>query len=87
MFDPQEIPVSDHELRKGDTLVFYTDGITECKTAGEDMFGLERLVEILGRDHARNPENLVRDVTYELDSFAKGREPHDDQTILVASIH
>jgi len=51
------------------------------------MFGLERLVEILGRDHARNPENLVRDVTYELDSFAKGREPHDDQTILVASIH
>jgi len=87
MFWPQAIPVSKHELRKGDTLVFYTDGITECQTAAEEMFGLESLVEILGRDHSRSPEDLVRDVIEELDSFAQGLEPHDDQTILVASIH
>jgi len=85
-FDPQLIPVSYHELRKGDTLVFYTDGITECQTAAEEMFGLESLVNILGSDHGRSPEALVRDVIDQLDSFANGREPDDDQTILVASI-
>ncbi|HZD59171.1 MAG TPA: PP2C family protein-serine/threonine phosphatase, partial [Anaerolineae bacterium] len=33
-------------LRKGDTLIFYTDGITEARSNG-DFFGEERLVEFI----------------------------------------
>ena len=36
-------------LRRGDRLVFYTDGVTECPSPQEEEFGEERLREVLKR--------------------------------------
>jgi sigma-B regulation protein RsbU (phosphoserine phosphatase) len=85
MFDLKSVPVSDHELRPGDRLVFYTDGITERQTISRDMFGLERLIETLARYAASDPEHLLGHVIEEVESFADGHEPEDDQTLLLAS--
>src|SRR5262249_26251072 len=86
MFDLPHVPVSTYQLRRGDRLVFYTDGLTERQTAAGDMFGFERLVNVLGRDAAGSPQHLLRDVIAAVEAFANGREPDDDQTILVVSI-
>jgi phosphoserine phosphatase RsbU/P len=86
MFDLKSVPVSDHELRPGDRLLFYTDGITERQTVSRDMFGLERLIETLARYAASDPEHLLGRVIEEVESFAGGHEPDDDQTLLLASM-
>jgi sigma-B regulation protein RsbU (phosphoserine phosphatase) len=86
MFDLKTVPHSDHELRSGDRLVFYTDGITERQTIEGDMFGLERLMETFARNASHGPEHLVGRVIEEVEMFADGHEPQDDQTLLLASI-
>jgi sigma-B regulation protein RsbU (phosphoserine phosphatase) len=86
MFDLKAVPLSDHQLRSGDLLVFYTDGITERQTLSGDMFGLERLVGALDLYSASGSEDLLGHVVEEVESFANGCEPLDDQTLLLVSL-
>lgn len=81
-----EVPCSEHELSCGDVLVFYTDGITDRQAAGGAMFDLDRLREALQRTSARNPEQIVSSIVGELDAFAGGEEPDDDQTLVVIGL-
>jgi sigma-B regulation protein RsbU (phosphoserine phosphatase) len=40
------------EIERGDVVVFFSDGVTEARRArGEELFGDERLVELLARCH------------------------------------
>ncbi|MFG2749487.1 PP2C family protein-serine/threonine phosphatase [Streptomyces xanthophaeus] len=51
------------QLEPGDRLVFYTDGITEARRAGNEEFGLARFTDFLIRHHAAGlpvPETLRR---------------------------
>jgi len=86
MFDLKSVPMSDHALQTGDRLVFYTDGITDRETVSGDMFGLERLVQALECYAASGSEHLLTRVIENVESFANGCDPHDDQTLLLASI-
>jgi sigma-B regulation protein RsbU (phosphoserine phosphatase) len=86
MFEPTVVPMSNHELHAGDRLLFYTDGVTERETISDEMFGLERLMDSLARNAGRNPADLIQGVVDEVDSFAEGSEPQDDQTILLAAL-
>src|SRR5262249_55924636 len=79
MLEPREVPVSTHELRAGDRLVFYTDGVAERQTVSGEMFGVERLVGSLGRDPDRESEHLLSDLVHDVEMFADGCEPQDDQ--------
>ena len=36
-----------HRLKKGDQIIFYTDGITEAHNPADEMFGTKRLDEVL----------------------------------------
>jgi len=86
MLAPPAIPVSSHELRAGDRLLFYTDGITERETSAGEIFGVRRLVDNLARNTGRSPADLIGGVVEEDDSFCEGCEQVDDQTILLAAI-
>ena len=49
-------------LEPGDSILFYTDGVTEAHPPGEDQFGIDRLVDLVGQ-HASDqlePEEIVR---------------------------
>jgi serine phosphatase RsbU (regulator of sigma subunit) len=84
--DLETVPVSVHALHAGDRLVFYTDGITERLNRSGNMFGLQRLREALAWDAANGPDTLLRHVVEEIESFADGHEPADDQTLLLAAV-
>jgi len=43
--------VTEQPLAPGDTLVFYTDGITEARSADGELFGLDRLTTFLIESH------------------------------------
>ncbi|MCI2237845.1 serine/threonine-protein phosphatase [Paenibacillus sp. TRM 82003] len=77
--------VAEEWLQPGDQVVFYTDGIPEARSPGGDFYGLERLVDQLGRSAAAGlaaPETLRRIVHAVLDH--QNGVLQDDATVLIA---
>ena len=77
------IPCVEHPLRSGDRVVFYTDGITERQSADGSMYDQDQFAAALTRIGPEAPAAIVRDLVAEVDRFADGQEPEDDQTLLV----
>ncbi|MBN1699663.1 MAG: SpoIIE family protein phosphatase [Spirochaetales bacterium] len=77
LYEEEEI-----ELNKGDRLIFYTDGITECSN-GDETFGLERLKDILLATSTYNVKAQVDEVERELRAFMKSKELGDDVTLII----
>jgi serine phosphatase RsbU (regulator of sigma subunit) len=70
------------ELRSGDVLVLYTDGITEAKNHQGEQFGPERLAQAVARQ-AKEPVEVIRDrVLAEVQKWMP--KQLDDLTLLVA---
>jgi sigma-B regulation protein RsbU (phosphoserine phosphatase) len=72
----------DLTLDSGNSLVLYTDGITDAANGNGDFFGAARLEEVL-RAHHGQPDALVSAVAQAVADFSTGQPQTDDQTILV----
>ncbi|MDZ4829236.1 MAG: PP2C family protein-serine/threonine phosphatase [Phycisphaerae bacterium] len=72
-------------LASGETLVMYTDGITEAREPSGEMFGVERIEDAL-RKCSGAPECAVHHITSHLLEFEAGVRPGDDQTLLVLQV-
>lgn len=70
-------------LNPGDTLVLYTDGVTEAMNVNNHEFGENRLLGVLA-DCAANPspKNITNNVLVAVSKFTAGQEQSDDITIL-----
>jgi sigma-B regulation protein RsbU (phosphoserine phosphatase) len=74
-------------LEAGDLLLLYTDGITEAMSplkAGESrqLFGTERLDNVLLECAARTPEECIARIRAALAAFSETVPPKDDQTLI-----
>ncbi len=70
------------KLLPGDQIFFYTDGVTEATNANEEIFGEERLLNILNANPDLNPEELTKVVQAEINKFVNGEDQFDDITII-----
>ena len=70
-------------LRRGDRLVFYTDGVTECPSPQEEEFGEERLREVLKADSNANITAARDHLLAALVRHAEGNLTHDDTTFML----
>ena len=73
------------ELRPGDRLVLFTDGVTEATNGKEEEFGEERLVQALLCDRPLTAEALQNRLLDQVNEFSGG-ELEDDVTVLVLSV-
>ena len=82
-----EIEFADHaeELRRGDQIIFYTDGITEAPSPDGEMFGTKRLDEVLSECSAE-PSEIIESVRSHLHAHTGGAAPSDDQTLVVSRV-
>jgi serine phosphatase RsbU (regulator of sigma subunit)/catechol 2,3-dioxygenase-like lactoylglutathione lyase family enzyme len=71
------------QLHPGDTLVLYTDGVTEAFSPHREEFGEDRLVEALRRHRSLPPCDLLTSVVNEVRRFSP-HEQHDDITLIIA---
>lgn len=67
-------------LSPGDTLLLYSDGITDARSATGEVFGLERLEQCVQAHAALDPDALIEAVNAAVSEFSGGRTPSDDQT-------
>ena len=71
------------QLEHGDTLVMFTDGVTEARNQAREEFGTERLNYMLSGLANTNCRQMVETVKAGLATFVDGAEQHDDITMLV----
>ena len=83
LFENWKCDVEQVSLRPGDTLVVYTDGITEALNPAEEEFGESRLAEIL-RSHRQAPvKELLSLILAAVQEFS-GASQADDLTLVIA---
>ena len=70
-------------LESGDTMVLYTDGITEAADPDEDEFGRERLGECCVAHRELPVDELARTIHDTVERFARGVPYHDDRTLVI----
>jgi len=84
--DLGNIPVVEQPLLAGDRVAFFTDGITDRENAAGGMFDHERLVSSLSGLGGVDPAEMVEHIVADVEAFAGGNEPSDDQTLVVAGL-
>jgi len=70
-------------IEPGDTLVLYTDGITEAENPEGEEYGVERLRELCRRHAGDDPDTLAAGIEAHLDAFARGTPYLDDRTVVI----
>jgi len=71
------------KLEPGDTLVLFSDGVTEAMDPDEQMFGVPRLREILTGMTECPLDQIHKCVLEAVENFARGASQADDLTLLV----
>ncbi len=70
------------DLEPGDTLVLFSDGVTEAADPVDDMYGVPRLSEALTGQHDVPLDQLQKKVVDSVERFARGADQNDDITLL-----
>jgi phosphoserine phosphatase RsbU/P len=73
------------QLQPGDQILFYTDGITEAHNPAGEMFGTERLDQVL-ENCSLQASALLDAVLHAVEEFTRGHPAHDDRTLIVARV-
>jgi serine phosphatase RsbU (regulator of sigma subunit)/ligand-binding sensor domain-containing protein len=80
-----DVTYPDYELRLqvGDTVVFYTDGIIEAENEAEEMYGTDRLMNLMaGIDSLVSAEGVIEAILQDVAGFVGDAERYDDMTIV-----
>ncbi len=79
-----DIDVADpFAMKPGDIVAVISDGIFEATNASGTQFGTERVTEILVRDHARSPTEIIARLRAAVETFTGGAPAADDRTGII----
>jgi phosphoserine phosphatase RsbU/P len=70
------------QLRPGDTLFVYTDGVVEATAHGNELFGTDRMLTSLNRNTGALPGELLPRMKADIDAFVGEAPQFDDITML-----
>jgi sigma-B regulation protein RsbU (phosphoserine phosphatase) len=83
LFDEWSCTIGELEIRTGDTLVLYTDGVTDAMDDEGNFFGEERLVELVRLHRGTAPSQLLDTLIDTVTRFS-GKVQEDDLTLVIA---
>lgn len=87
LFDGVEYESHSVSLEPGDTVLFFTDGLTNASDAKGQQFGLTRLRETCGGSTGKSVETLLRQIFAELHQFTGGQSQEDDQAAVAVRLN
>lgn len=70
------------KMEKGDTLVLYTDGVTEAMNGKKELYTEARFLEILKKAPELSLEELIANIKQDVENFEQGVPSSDDITLL-----
>jgi sigma-B regulation protein RsbU (phosphoserine phosphatase) len=71
------------KLLPGDTLLLFSDGVTEAMDPDDQLFGVPRLREVLEGVTTGELEEIQKTVLESVENFARGARQADDLTLLL----
>lgn len=74
------------ELRAGDTLVAYTDGVSESMNLADEEWGEDRMLASIQACDGQPASGVIEKVMKDAQSFAAGAPQHDDMTMVVLRV-
>jgi len=83
MFEAWDCSVVETELRPGDLLVIYSDGVTEAFSDAGEIYGEARLLDAIRAHRERPVAGLLDAIVDDVVKFS-GRVQEDDLTLIVA---
>ena len=83
LFKEWDCTIGECQLRCGDSVALYTDGVTESFNSTGEEFGEQRLTEALRRHRELSAQDLLGAIVDEIRQFSPG-EQYDDITLIVA---
>jgi len=83
MFDDFQATAIRIPFEPGDTLLLYTDGITEAEDAQGDLYGMDRLKENLSRLGDSSPSEIIENLLATQSTFSGSAARPDDLTLVV----
>ncbi len=75
------------DLKESDTLVFYTDGITEAQNKELEDFGDKRFTEILIKNANESVSQITNEVIKDITLFSRNHFQYDDITLVIFKWH
>ncbi len=82
-----EYATTELELKKGDVMVFCSDGIVEANK-GDEIYGFDRTTDCVQSASSANDnaEQIAKQIFAEVDSFVQNEDQNDDQTVVVLKV-
>jgi predicted ATPase/serine phosphatase RsbU (regulator of sigma subunit)/tRNA A-37 threonylcarbamoyl transferase component Bud32 len=74
---------TDIELHEGDGIVLYTDGITEAHNPNMELYGIERLCQVISQNWHLSAHEIQQAVIADVRQFIGEQKVFDDITLLV----
>ena len=73
-------------VNRGDRLVLYTDGIPETRNKKNEIFGIEKLKNLILNNEKNQAQELINNILIEITNYRESEILEDDLTILIADI-
>jgi sigma-B regulation protein RsbU (phosphoserine phosphatase) len=83
MFGTSRYTIDRLQMEPGDSLLLYTDGISEASNTLGTEYGISRLSNVAAERHGWLPQALAAACMKDVQSFSAGRKQADDQTLMV----
>jgi sigma-B regulation protein RsbU (phosphoserine phosphatase) len=82
LIDDAVFTSSSTKLKPGDTLLLFTDGVTEAEDQNKNLFGFDRLRQMLAQHDGGSLDSLRGSILAEVQKFSAGASQSDDITLL-----
>jgi len=83
VIDGQQYSDDTVQLEKGDTIILYTDGVTEAENSNHDEFSEKGLEKTLKSIPGAGSQEIIETIKEDVDAFTDGAAQSDDLTMLV----
>jgi sigma-B regulation protein RsbU (phosphoserine phosphatase) len=73
-------------ISPGDTLIAFTDGVSEAMNGKRKMFRSDGIIEVLRLHHGQPPQAILEAIWTELETHLDGSSGHDDRSLIVIRV-
>lgn len=83
VFCEQQFSSQKVRLQPGDSMILYTDGLSEARDVNDEEYGIDRLVKLMKGKRASSPQSMINLCLEDLSKFS-GRVPKSDDLTIMA---